>query len=296
MPRLQPALSGHSNSVFQPAEPAIPQVVQVSEALGCEHGGRGREHRDFEGVSAEYANGNRPTRLEGRISKTALRGAEILGQVDQKFILATVSSELPANSRTHINQDNRMLIIIDQHAADERCRVEDLLETYFVPDPAGSAKLVAQTCTLEKPLRFDLPRQDGELLVRLSSHFAHWGIVYEVLQDPSQTGDSNVIVEVQTLPPSISERCRLEPRLLVDLLRKETWKLNGTGRPSGAVGNVQSRNWVTRFHGCPEDILDLINSRACRSEFPPSSFFFSREVLIVHHAYAFQVPSCSMTL
>ncbi|KXX75147.1 DNA mismatch repair protein MLH3 [Madurella mycetomatis] len=259
------ALSGHSNLVFQPTEPAVPQVIQVSEALGCEHGGRNREHRDFEGVNAEYANGSLSTTLESRISKTALYEAKILGQVDQKFILATVSSEFPANSRAHINQDNRMLIIVDQHAADERCRVEDLLETYFVPDPAGSGKLVAQTCILEKPLRFELPRQDGELLVRLSSHFAHWGIVYEVLQDPSQIGDYNVTVEVQILPPSILERCRLEPRLLIDLLRKEIWKLNGTGQPSVAVGNSQTSNWVTRFHGCPEGILDLINSRACRS-------------------------------
>ncbi|GAB1312844.1 DNA mismatch repair protein [Madurella fahalii] len=261
----KPSPPGCSSSVFQLTEPAIPQIIGASEALGFELKSRNREYRDFESVNAECPNGNLSTTLEGRISKTALQDAEILGQVDQKFILAKVSPMLPANSIIRANRDDRMLIIIDQHAADERCRVEDLLDAYFVPDPTGSGRLVAQTQSLDKPLRFDLPRQEGDLLARLGSHFAHWGIVYEVLQDPSQTGNSTVAVEVQLLPPSIFERCRLEPRLLIDLLRKEIWRVNGSRRSGGAVGNATGHNWVTRFQDCPDGILDLINSRACRS-------------------------------
>jgi DNA mismatch repair protein MLH3 len=76
------------------------------------------------------------------------------------------------------------------------------------------------------------------------------------------------MVEVETLPVSIVERCRSEPRVLVDLLRKEIWHLHGTGSSGArsALGTGAGEDWVTRFHDCPKGILDLINSRACRSE------------------------------
>jgi DNA mismatch repair protein MLH3 len=71
------------------------------------------------------------------------------------------------------------------------------------------------------------------------------------------------------LPPSILERCRLEPRLLVDLLRKEIWKLYGmSSSHSGGWSSVAAGSqydWVAKFHDCPEGVLDLIHSRACRS-------------------------------
>lgn len=263
--------SGYDNPVFHPTEPAIPHVLQVSEPLGCEHGGRSWRLKDFEVASVESPAGNSSTALEGRILKAALRDAEILGQVDRKFILVKTSPELSTDTRSRVNKGDRMLVLIDQHAADERCRVEEILETYFVSDPTGGGRLVAQTQDLERPLRCDLARQDVELLARFGRHFTHWGIVYQVMHDPSQNGASNVTVEVQKLPPSILERCRLEPRLLVDLLRKEIWKLRDAGRLEDIAGNATSNGWVARFHNCPEGILDMINSRACRSEPPVSN-------------------------
>jgi DNA mismatch repair protein MLH3 len=204
--------------------------------------------------------------LERRISKASLQEAEVVAQVDRKFILAKVATNSSLTSTSRVSEADRMLILIDQHAADERCKVENLLQTYFIPDPAGSDQLVAQTRSLDKPLRFDLSRQDRELLSRFKRHFAHWGIAYEVLPEaPSRKG---VTVEAQSLPPSILERCRLEPRLLIDLLRKEIWKLhskgsNGRTKPF-CIGRHE--DWVARFHDCPDGILDLINSRACRSK------------------------------
>jgi DNA mismatch repair protein MLH3 len=213
--------------------------------------------------------------LEGRISKEALQKAEVVAQVDRKFILAKVAAELPAGSASRVNQSDRMLILIDQHAADERCKVETLLQTYFVPGPAGDGRLVAQTEILDKPIRFDVSRQEGELLSRFRRHFAHWGITYEVFQSQGPGPQKGVTVEAQGLPPSILERCRLEPRLLIDLLRKEIWKLHSAGS-SGVISTLcvgTDDGWVSRFHDCPEGILELINSRACRSKQPHSNWW-----------------------
>ncbi|KAK4151988.1 hypothetical protein C8A00DRAFT_44899 [Chaetomidium leptoderma] len=257
----QPILFGEQNTIFQPTEARIPQILQASETLGCEHGGKGSECVGTGGLDE-----NMLATLEGRISKTSLQKAETVAQVDQKFILAKVAMGFPANSTSRVAEPERILILIDQHAADERCKVESLLKTYFVVDPAGNGELVAQIQGLDKPLRFDVSRQDEELLVRFKGHFKHWGVVYDVLHDQA-TPKQGMTVEVQMLPVAIMERCRLEPRLLIELLRKEIWKLHDTGS-SGTTRPLHcgtDEDWVTRFHDCPEGILDLINSRACRS-------------------------------
>lgn len=252
------------NTLFQTTESRIPQVLQPSGTIGCKHGG----HRYDPG--GEGSDGNMLSTLEGRISKTALQKAHVLAQVDRKFILVKVVTEPPASSSRGFESDD-LLVLIDQHAADERCKVEDLFKSYFTPDPPGTGQLVAHTQTLDKPLHFDLASQDGELLVRFKSHFAHWGILYGIPQDKDKLR-KDVTVDVHSLPPSILERCRLEPRLLVDMLRKEIWKLHAKRSVGvrGLLGASAAGDWVSRFHDCPEGILDLIHSRACRSRLPAS--------------------------
>lgn len=268
--KWKPTQTHVKNAIFQPTELPIPQVIPVSETLGAEYGGRNGDSHDHCG-----SNRNLSETLEGRITKTALQKAQIFGQVDQKFILAKVVTGSSTTSTSRGSEADHLLILIDQHAADERYKVEDLLKAYFTPDPAGSSQLVAQTQSLDKPIRVELSRQDGDLLIRYNRHFTHWGIIYEVLpvqSAASQQRPSKVTVEIQALPTSISERCRLEPRLLIDLLRKEIWKLDGMsnrrGGGSSALHASVEHDWVARFHDCPDGILDMIHSRACRSELP----------------------------
>jgi DNA mismatch repair protein MLH3 len=277
-------------SPFPIPEPPIPQVAQPSTDAQC---------CGTAPVSAA-ADAQLRTTLEGRISKHALRNAHVLGQVDRKFILAKVLASAPA-SPTHagggVGETYQTLVLIDQHAADERCRVEALLELYFVPaaetsDDGGNARqqqqlmLVADTQPLHKLLRFDLSRKEGELLAREQGYFRHWGVVYEVFHREKQAemvskSSKEVTVEVRALPPSILERCRLEPRLLVEMLRKEVWKRHGEG--SGLVGKrivSAAAAAAARFHDCPEGILDLIHSRACRSKSSFSLFCGQGGVLV----------------
>ncbi|KAK3304675.1 uncharacterized protein B0T15DRAFT_568435 [Chaetomium strumarium] len=261
-----PTRRGEQNTIFQPTEPHIPQALQVSELLGCEHGSRGRESQD---VGRSITGVSLLATLEGRVSRVALRSAEIVAQVDQKFILAKVPTRPQTNSANSVTEAEHTLILIDQHAADERCKVEDLLKGYFISGTADDGRFVAQTQSLDKPIRFDLSRRDGELLVRFQQHLEHWGLVYEAFQGQDSLPHGPVTVEIRMLPPSILERCRLEPRLLIDLLRKEIWKLYGmSGWRSGGRSSVitgSEHDWVARFHECPEGILDLIHSRACRT-------------------------------
>ncbi|KAL2265776.1 hypothetical protein VTJ83DRAFT_6876 [Remersonia thermophila] len=266
-PMPNPSALAAAASLFPPTEPPIPHLGQaVSDPTCC---------------ARPPPSGTAPAALPGRISKPALRAAQVLGQVDRKFVLAKVAARPAAAAAAAAPAADHLLVLIDQHAADERCRVEALLASYFVPGPSSSpaGAVVADARPLPRPLRFDLPRRDGELLAAAQAWFQRWGVGYEVFHRRCRPGrrrpedvvddegSQEVTVEVQALPPSILERCRLEPRLLVELLRNEVWKRHGEGRLTGptSAGHAAEGDWAARFHDCPEGILDMIRSRACRS-------------------------------
>jgi DNA mismatch repair protein MLH3 len=75
------------------------------------------------------------TDLERRFSKIDLRNAEVISQVDRKFIACLIDDSSgdvgkPCDSRIEAydkGRSGKALVLIDQHAADERIRVERLL-------------------------------------------------------------------------------------------------------------------------------------------------------------------------
>ncbi|RYP91903.1 hypothetical protein DL770_001963 [Monosporascus sp. CRB-9-2] len=282
-PWLKDLLASWDNPVFQQTEPPIPVACDEAKLLGPRNNCHGCH--DFTRMSSETL-GN----AQGKVSKDALRRAEVIAQVDRKFILAKVSTAIADTEQATIEGHNTSLIVvIDQHAADERCRVETLMKEYFERVESSSQdgapdliltqrRLEVRACAelLEKPLKFDISAIDAVQLLRLRDYFRRWGIWYEVCPPPaigpmSKRGRPSQ-VKVQKLPPSIAERCRLEPRLLIELLRKEAWKTDEHGHslagpsaePSGHSSSADP-HWLSRLHGCPQGILDMINSRACRS-------------------------------
>ncbi|KAI8304247.1 Vacuolar protein sorting-associated protein 11-like protein [Colletotrichum sp. SAR11_59] len=208
-------------------------------------------------------------------SKTAaLVGAEVVSQVDAKFILVKLHREQVSGRARPELQRNSVLVLVDQHAADERCRLEALMQNYF-ERADGSDEVVARTQALDKPLQFEFTNKEHLLLRRYAHHLRRWGIFY-MLGD-QETNEwrhkSRQLpkIEVLSLPPSIYERCKTDPKLLAEVLRNEIWKLEEEGRPTTrpftaakgiAGGDI---DWVSNFHGCPQGILDLLHSRSCRS-------------------------------
>ncbi|KAK8134267.1 hypothetical protein PG984_006279 [Apiospora sp. TS-2023a] len=219
--------------------------------------------------------------VEGRVSKEALKEARVISQVDQKFIFAKIPLQhKPSHGTMYKENAHSLLVMVDQHAADERCRVEALMEDYFDTETPGTSQgLVARTELLDQALQFEITAQERTLFERYAPLGKHWGIIYEI--SPSSTAESRgrsqhqPSIKVTRLPPAIMERCRLEPRLLIDLLRKEIWYHSEHGNNwfvqsylQGSQQNDglgQDLHWLARFHRCPQGILDMINSRACRS-------------------------------
>ncbi|RFU77102.1 dna mismatch repair mlh3 [Trichoderma arundinaceum] len=263
---LQNILRSWNNPVFESTQLPVPRINDEAPAPMREavliHGSHRCRNDDDGGVRFEAAS----IGLEGRVSRTALAEAEVVAQVDRKFILL----KLPLRNMKDAREPSAScaLVMLDQHAADERCRLEELMAGYFKEDASGGV-LRAVVEPLERPLIFEVSEREYGLLLRYQRHLEAWGIMCKTQQQAgaSTTQEkSGFAVMVTALPPSILERCRSEPRLLVDVMRKEIWKLNDEGiippRPRSA-GEASAH--ASTFHGCPRGILELLHSRACRS-------------------------------
>ncbi len=261
--------------IFKSAEAPIPQIIP--EEMLLESAAR---PNDRSGIQAMQ----RASRLEGRITRADLGAAEIIAQVDSKFILIKLRPQ--AHGRTADTTDTGSLVLIDQHAADERIKVERLLQEFCQePDdevkclhsPLGCTSAV-QTTSLLKPLIFDIEAQEGPLFRRQAPSFARWGILYDLPTPPFQAAGpssrhepSSCRLVVVALPGVIAERCRTEPKHLIQILRGEAWRLHQEAGARGArpesafAGEGGPDAWVAQVRGCPSGILDMIHSRSCRS-------------------------------
>ncbi|KAF5611799.1 DNA mismatch repair MLH3 [Fusarium subglutinans] len=214
---LQGVIRSWENPIFHPVEPSVP-CIDSSAKDQLHTCGHGSVHVGFETGSMS---------LSGRISRHALARATVIEQVDRKFILVKLPLERAVSGALVHEKQSSALVMLDQHAVDERCQLEDLMATYFTHDP-----LTNQTSPimepLDRPVIFEVSKEEWTLLEQHRDYFAAWGITYQTPNSPQNK------VRVTGLPPSIIERCRLEPRLLIELLRTEVWRSCAHGRPSMA--------------------------------------------------------------
>ncbi|TVY48317.1 DNA mismatch repair protein [Lachnellula occidentalis] len=258
-PWIRNILKTWDNPIFNPVEPSIQQVAIEGVDTATQSILHGRQHHCSQ-IDIDRAFKESSAGITGRISKDALKNAEVISQVDKKFILVKL------HSSTHLGEtaeDDGMLVIIDQHAADERIRIEALMEELCTPPMEEEPRAIESkilTTYLDKPLAFDISRKETTLLDTHRKHFADWGILYD-LPNVSQPGDVQRI-HVRCLPPSIIERCKLDPRVLVELIRTEAWNCSEKAPTANSLTN---QDWLHRIHNCPQGIIDMLNSRACRS-------------------------------
>jgi DNA mismatch repair protein MLH3 len=209
-------------------------------------------------------------KFRGKIQRHSLATASVIAQVDQKFILVKMQSEYAQHTG---NDPEGVLVLIDQHAADERCRVERLYEDMFISTDRSNKATQVQMVEID-PMSFNITFTESALFQKYLDFFQTWGIHYNIDTKP----DSTVIISIHSLPVLIAERCRSEPNLVVDLLRREIWTCEEDDRrPLGSTRSSMkhftdltpdepsgAHSWVQQMSGCPQSILDLLNSRACR--------------------------------
>lgn len=255
-------LKDFHNPAFKPIlEPSIPQISNSSttdsDAQAILHGHKHNcSHIDID----KAFNSSRGARGEiGRLSKEGLRKAEVVNQVDNKFILIRIREAT-----------GEVLVLVDQHAADERIRIESLLSSYFDPArpplqfsgkgyPASALEPGVRVDMLEKPISFEVDLNEGQKLRMRQQYFAQWGVCFGIGRSKIP---GKLMFTITALASGIAERCKLEPKLIINLIRKEVYaSVDKLDVPTaGADGD-----WLERIHNIPQGILDMLNSRACRS-------------------------------
>jgi len=229
----------------------------------------------------------------GKLSKYGLRHAEVIAQVDKKFVLAKMKRQ--SSSPPSVNDPGELLVLIDQHAADERIQVEHLFRQLCSPI-TSEIGLIRYTSSLghqaqvvsillDKPLQFSISQIERTHFTTHAARFAAWGILFDI-SDAKLTGNhssssiakSQALLSATSLPPAVLERCKADPKVLISLLRSTVWKYvedlhllplsshRVTSSPLTPAPKLEEDSeWVRRLATCPPGLIDLINSRACRS-------------------------------
>lgn len=168
------------------------------------------------------------TRL--KIFRNDIDGHVVIGQVDLKFILIRSAGTL---------------IIMDQHACDERIRVEQFYKEYVMSVLDKKVKL-----RLVEPLVLDMNSQELSLLNMYRDNFGIFGIVFS----------SSTITH---LPLCLIQAVHNDPSLMKQYLLEHVWDLENSVKL--AHFNITMENWFSMVMHLPKCILDTLNSKACRS-------------------------------
>ncbi|CAH1263233.1 MLH3 [Branchiostoma lanceolatum] len=131
-----------------------------------------------------------------RFSREMLHSIQIIGQVDNKFIACMMKNS--AHNFTTSSAPN-LLVLIDQHAAHERVRLEKLHDDLYEPDP-GSPHQHLKFSHVIPPLEVPLPAEELRLLQAYKSAFQRLGV--NVSTDNNRTNTAIV----SSLPCCVVER------------------------------------------------------------------------------------------
>jgi len=259
-PSSSDVLRTWENPVFGITEEAIPQVSLDGPSLESSDILHGRRHCCSD-AEVQKAFTQSSSSFSAKLTRQGLKDATVISQVDRKFILVSMPDKSSV-VETHTERPRQLLVLVDQHAADERIRVEALL-----------AELIPPPTPLAKPITFEISLGEQGILTRHIPYFTSWGIIYTITSLPSSP---TCRLTVKALPTPIAERCRVEPKLLIELLRGEAWKREDLGLSSkpATVPSTPSqpldpktptKPWLPHLSTIPQSLLDMLNSRACRS-------------------------------
>lgn len=211
-------------------------------------------------------------------SGSSLTYATILGQIDSKFICAIIppSSGISAPNE---QKGSGTLVLIDQHAADERVSIEAILQELcdgFINDSMV-------TTALPEPVpAIILTRTEAEILSSqgVNDLFTRWGIELDISRIKSGESQMEVedggYVQIPILAVPTTLKARLGRKEGSEMTRLIKLYLNILG-DNGAVEQIQTLirrsesgeevDWGEVLRWMPREMLELANSKACRSEF-----------------------------
>ena len=140
----------------------------------------------------------RPKKLAGetqgfQLSKELLQDIAVIGQVDYKFIACKVSTKTKSSEKNY-------LLLVDQHAAHERIRLENL-QNEFLQDLHGSAdKKAIGSKKLVPPFELSLTFPQDQCLRSFKDAFAKIGVRFSIQNETALDEMIYVSILITELP------------------------------------------------------------------------------------------------
>ncbi|XP_044869514.1 DNA mismatch repair protein Mlh3 isoform X2 [Mauremys mutica] len=95
-----------------------------------------------------------------RFTKEMINSMQVLHQVDNKFIACLINTRSDVNA----DADGNLLVLVDQHAAHERIRLEQLIADSYEKQPEESGKKKLLSSTIWPPLEIEVTEEQRRLL------------------------------------------------------------------------------------------------------------------------------------
>ncbi|RPD66940.1 hypothetical protein L226DRAFT_529339 [Lentinus tigrinus ALCF2SS1-7] len=292
-----------ANEAYQLTEPSIPSVAVPTESAtrhACDHGPTQSQARLFDKFTDNERRHFTPWDAPqlARFSREDLRTARVLGQVDRKFVACIMQPSRYLSSGDGVGEPGiagRVLVLIDQHAADERIRVERFLkdicegflsyrgrpaseDTHEGDQDRGGGGV--QTRNINPPANVLLTKVEAERIALsqdVREAFARWGVEFAsaaVAPEATRAFDradeaAYVQVVVRAVPEVVADKLLYgdDLRDLVKgyLAKLETDGVEGVLQAAGSqIGPADEGGWQKALRWCPQELVDLINSKACR--------------------------------
>ncbi|OWB73986.1 hypothetical protein B5S31_g3756 [[Candida] boidinii] len=211
---------------------------------------------------------------------------KILNQIDNKFILIKLSiltkDEFQNSQSLNYNYNHTVLALLDQHACDERIKLEKLIKNYIF-DINNNINLI-KNYEIIKPIEIVLTIEEIQLINNFKDSLLFWGIRFEILNnesdidndDDDDDDDDELIVRITHLPDFTHNRFlrngkEFELRngirqYLFDILNQKKKKyLKVQDSNSDDSEDNSNGEWWLYIPHIPDMILEILKSKSCRS-------------------------------
>lgn len=185
-----------------------------------------------------------------RFSKNMIHSMKVVNQVDKKFLACLINAR-DGDSALQTETKGNLLVLVDQHAAHERVRLENLVADSYEGDPDASGEKRLCSSTILPPLEISVTEEELRLLRSSQPHLKNLGLEVTF----SKMGAPQVFVG--KVPLCFMEKESNELRrgrpsvikpIVEEYLREQTELLRLTGRVGGTL---------------PLTVLKVLASLAC---------------------------------
>nr|XP_019000858.1 uncharacterized protein I203_06500 [Kwoniella mangroviensis CBS 8507]OCF64319.1 hypothetical protein I203_06500 [Kwoniella mangroviensis CBS 8507] len=237
----------------------------------CSNHQLSHEHKECDSLAARPITLEPPSnklKVDIQLCKSSLDYAHVVGQVDKKFIAITINPPISTGS-----QGDKAVVLVDQHAADERISVENLLASLCLGFRKHNMAIMKLTKNTPQII---LTTQETTYLLRpgVMELVRRWGIHLTVPPLERLEGDY-VQVQVDAVPSLLVGRLgKKEGVEMSRLVRGYLPVLNdGLGEIKALIGSYENSpddikeeraNWGKEMRFMPREMLELANSKACR--------------------------------